>query len=159
MRRPPPLSASSRRPSYREGTPAVYIPLVQRHGASVPTCEVLDHEPNNVFLDADNNLPLCPEREVPGTVAPTTDVNDIYRILTTESGTLLVTLAGIPTGADYDLYLYDARGGSGQLAVSNTPGSSPEQIRLSVPAGRYYLRVVSFQYAGANTYDLQWQYE
>jgi hypothetical protein len=169
---PPPGASLTPTPSATDAD--VFIPLVLRQYAFAtpvpttptptstpqPVCEVVDHEPNNVFLDADDNLPLCQGVAVNGSVAPTTDVNDIYRILVEQTGTVVVSLSNLPVGADYDLYLYDERGGSGQIGVSNTPGSANEEIRVNVQNGRrYYIRVVSLQYAGPNTYQLRWLQE
>jgi Tol biopolymer transport system component len=118
-----------------------------------PTCSATDQEPNNFFIEANRNLPLCETTPVIGTVS-TSDIDDIYRLELNQSGIVRIELTQIPAGADYDLYLYNAE--RGEVTVSNTPGSASEIIRLNLPDGRYYVRIYSRQYSGANTYQLQW---
>ena len=124
-----------------------------RPGRVRAACEVLDHEPNNYFLEANGNLPLCEGGAVTGHVAPN-DIDDIYRMEVNTSGIVRIDLTHLPPGADYDLYLYNAD--RGEVTVANTTGSGNETIRLNIPNGRYYIRVYSRTYAGVNTYRLQW---
>jgi Tol biopolymer transport system component len=143
----------------------VFVPLVLRQLAfatpaptptPAPTCEVLDREPNNFFIEANGNLPLCEGSPVTGTVSPN-DIDDIYRVEVATSGIVRIDLTNIPNGADYDLYLYNAD--RGEVTVSNTSGSVDESIRVNLPNGRYYIRVYSRLYTGANTYQLRWARE
>jgi hypothetical protein len=143
----------------------VFVPLVLRQLAFAtpaptptlaPTCEVLDREPNNFFIEANGNLPLCEGSPVTGTVSPG-DIDDIYRIEVATSGIVRIDLTNIPSGADYDLYLYNAD--RGEVTVSNTSGSGDESVRVNLPNGRYYIRVYSRLYAEANTYQLRWVQE
>jgi hypothetical protein len=141
---------------YGFATPSPATPTPTVTATPLPTCEVLDHEPNNYFLEANGNLPLCESGTVIGTVA-SNDIDDIYRIEVVTSGIVRIDLTDLPTGADYDLYLYNAE--RGEVTVANTPGSVNEIIRINIPNGRYYLRVYSRTYAGANTYALRWVQE
>lgn len=156
----------TRTPTIPVSNGEVYIPLVLRQYAfatpmptatptntPLPTCEVLDHEPNNFFSQANANLPLCEGGTVIGSVS-TNDIDDYYRFQLDNAGTVRIDLTGIPVGADYDLYLYDASGGP--VAVSNNSGSVNETIRTQIASGRYYIRVYSLRYAQPNTYQLRW---
>jgi hypothetical protein len=149
-------------PTNNEGT--LHLPLVLKlvptplppTATPMPTCEAVDREPNNVFLDAQNNLPLCESIIVAGTL-PQNDLNDIYRIEVGANQTnLLIELTNLPVGADYDLYLYDNRGGPGQIAVANNNSSANEVIQIPVNGGRYYIRVVSDESAPPYSYQLYW---
>jgi hypothetical protein len=147
----------------------VYIPSVLRQYAFAtsvpitptptftpqPTCEVLDHEPNNLYIEADSNLSLCQGATVNGSVSRTSDVNDIYRMeVEGGGGTVQINLTNLPAGADYDLYL-DAGPGN-NLAFSTNSGSVNESITFAVTQGRYYIRVVARTDGNPNTYQLRW---
>lgn len=147
----------------------VYVPLVLQQFAFVtpppatptpmitntplPICEVVDREPNNFFSQANANLPMCEGGTVAGSVA-VNDIDDYYRLQLDSTATVRIELTGIPMGADYDLYLYDASGGP--VRVSNNSGSVNETIGTELASGRYYLRVYSLHYADPNTYQLRW---
>lgn len=120
---------------------------------TVPVCEALDREPNNFFSQANANLPLCEGGIVAGSVS-SNDIDDYYRFQLDNATTVRIDLTGIPTGADYDLYLYDASGGP--VTVSNNSGSVNETIRTQLASGRYYIRIYSLNYADPNTYQLRW---
>ena len=69
------------------------------------------------------------------------DFYDVFFFDALAAGNLNVTLSNIPSGADYDLYLYDAN----KLLVqfSRNLGNLDEQIQHSgLPPGQYYLVVV-----------------
>jgi hypothetical protein len=69
---------------------------------------------------------------------------------------LVVDLSGMPSGADYDLFLFDAT--LDEIASAPQIGSNaPEHIEYQVhTAGTYYIRVVIYQKsAAANTYLLR----
>lgn len=167
-----PLPISTNTPTRTPTQPVldgeVFVPLVLRQYAFAtpaptptptitntpsPTCEVLDHEPNNFFSQANANLPLCEGGTVAGSVS-VNDIDDYYRFQLDNAATVRIDLTGIPIGADYDLYLYDASGGP--VTVSNNNGSVNETIRTQLASGRYYIRVYSLNYANPNTYQLRW---
>jgi hypothetical protein len=147
----------------------VYIPLVLRQYAfatpppatptptpsvtPLPTCETVDHEPNNFFLDADNNLPLCENVPLSGGLS-SNDLNDIYRVELSETGTIRFDLTDMPANSNFDLYLYDSL----KAAVTSSihDGSVDENITFPLDAGRYYIRVVFGELSAPGTYQLQW---
>jgi hypothetical protein len=161
---PTPTSGASPTPTLpTNNAGTLYLPLVLKlvptqlppTATPVPTCEALDHEPNNAFLDAQNNLPLCEATNVAGSLSGTNnDLNDIYRI---EPGVGPTNLRiELTADADYDLYLYDVRQGNGLVASSTTTGTGNEVIEVTVNGGRYYIRVTSNQTTPTNTYQLRW---
>jgi hypothetical protein len=109
----------------------------------------------------------CEQAKMIGTVDPNmsifatfdsvADSYDYFKISVTDSWVpgeiLYVSLTSIPTGHDYDLYLYkgltNCRAGSA-LAYSNETGNDSEYIFWTEPAGgddggTYYIRVVRYR--------------
>ena len=69
-----------------------------------------------------------------------TDV-DYFLIQANASGSLKVTLSQIPSGANYDLELYNS---SGSLVGSSTQsGNKAESLEVNVSSGNYYLKIYS----------------
>lgn len=141
---------------YAFATPPPATPTPTATNTPLPTCEVLDHEPNNFFSQANANLPLCEGGTVTGSVS-VNDIDDYYRFQLDNIATVRIDLTGIPVGADYDLYLYDASGGP--VTVSNNSGSVNETIQTQLASGRYYIRIYSLNYADPNIYQLRWARE
>lgn len=70
--------------------------------------------------------------------------------------TLVVDLADMPAGADYDLFVFDAELADGE-ANPVVGSNAAEHVELPLRAfGRYYIRVVAYTLApGSNTYSLR----
>ena len=68
------------------------------------------------------------------------DQNDYYKFSATSGASLYLHLSSIPTGCDYDLYLYNSSGQ--QLAYSNTGQDFGEFINYTATySGTYYVLV------------------
>jgi hypothetical protein len=80
------------------------------------------------------------------------DPDDYYFVTLSAAGTLSVDLTGIPAGTDFDLLLYNSSGAA--IAESRKPGAQAEQIRRSVQAGRYYVRVHPYSGRSPAAYTL-----
>ena len=95
-------------------------------------------EPNDTFEQACG--PLAPNRIYQGDFPGEEDEWDVYYIRLKATGSVEVRLSHIPSGNDYNLYLYDEernlKGYSGEL------GNRDEHILLDpLLAGKYYLAV------------------
>ena len=78
------------------------------------------------------------------------DVSDYYWFTPSASTAVQVTLAGIPSGNDYDLYVYDYQGGYRLIVSSNQPGNGNEAVTFTPQVGRkYYVRV--YPYSGSSS--------
>lgn len=84
------------------------------------------------------------------------DQNDYYWFEMTSPHTIEVWLQQIPSGHDYNLYLYDSTG-LVLLGYSANPNNQDEYILTGVlPAGRYYIRVYAVQgYSATEPYVLR----
>lgn len=82
--------------------------------------------------------------------------DDWLYVNATAGKTLAVDLTDMPTGADYDLFVFDAelKDGAANPVVG---GNGPEHVEIALRAtGKYYIRVVVYtRAAGANTYSLR----
>lgn len=83
--------------------------------------------------------------------------DDWFSVSVTAGKTLVVDLSGMPAGADYDLFLFDAR--LNELASHpQVGGNRPEHVEYAVRAsGTFYVRIVLYTGAasGSNTYWLR----
>jgi len=78
-----------------------------------------------------------------------TDRDDYYYFTPSTSTSVHVTLTNIPSGCDYDLYVYYYDGQYRQVAYSNRPGNANEGVTFTSVAGRkYYVRV--YRYSGSS---------
>ena len=79
-----------------------------------------------------------------GTISAAIGANgdiDYYKILTTATGSLAVSLSNLP--ADFDLYVYNASGT--QLGSSAAGSTTSESVSLSnLAAGTYYIKVIGY---------------
>ena len=72
---------------------------------------------------------------------------DYYKLTTTGSGTIAVSLSNLPK--DYDLYLYNSSGT--QVASSTNGSTTSESISYSAAAGTYYIKVIGYSSAYSTT--------
>ena len=69
-------------------------------------------------------------------------------------GLLNVTMTGLPTGYDYDLYLLNSSGSV--IASSLNGGNANENISINLSSGYYYVRVIPYiGYSPGVVYTLQ----
>ena len=85
-------------------------------------------------------------------IGSTSDV-DYFKVVTTKSGTISISLSTLP--ADYDLYLYNSSGT--QVAKSENGSTTSESISYSAAAGTYYIKVVGYsgKYSATKQYTLK----
>lgn len=118
------------------------VPLVQR--LYVPTYNAyLPLMRKGGLVDFDDNMSAA--RPLPfnfwyhGNFAQPNDFYDFYYFDLTEFSGISAQLHGIPSGSDYDLYLFD--GNKLLWGSSDNPGNSAESIQASLSPGRYYILV------------------
>jgi hypothetical protein len=145
----------------------IYLPLVDRPN---PTPTPLPPPPACADIE-DNNLPQTAKQLT--TIGQackgsfdndpnTPQGDDYYLVVLNVVKTIRIDLTSIPSQANYDLVLYDARilanPNAPYIGLSNKPGQQSEQIvYLNAAPGNYYLRVYMRQRSpvAADTYLLQ----
>ncbi len=151
----------------------LYLPLVTNPAPppviTITACN--DQEPNNIPLEAKSLDPSAGQAalhttngvQCNGSLQSDPVGEDDYYAITLQPGQVLdVQLTRIPTGADYDLYLYNAQGATiaDRVAKSNQVGTADELIVYQHPLGltplTYYLRVYQYQKSATaeNTYRI-----
>ncbi len=94
---------------------------------------------NDTFGTAQNLGNNFSEATIKGTF-PSGDQNDYYKFNATKNDNMYIHLSSIPTGCDYDFYLYDKD--YVQLAYSNTSQDFGEFFSYTAPyTGTYYVLV------------------
>ena len=93
---------------------------------------------------------------------PNPQGDDYYFVDLAAGKTITIDLTNIPTGANYDLVLYDSRVLTdpfvSPVGISNSPGQASERITVSnSAAGRYFIRVFmrTRSPSAPNAYDLR----
>jgi hypothetical protein len=115
---------------------SIYMPLVMRSfGGLVDTTE-----PNDSFAQAWG--PMANGQTYNGFFLVPGDTEDYSYFDSTSHHTLELWLTNIPSGRDYQLYLYDNDFPHNLIGYSDNNGNAPEHI-LTEPqvAGKYYVRV------------------
>ena len=105
-----------------------------------PELERDEFEPNNSFDEAAG--PLSPGEVIQGYISWEEDL-DVFFFDTNTSAAVSVSLTNIPSGLDYDVYVYS---GSQVAAKSESEGDADEFVEFR-PAGpgRFYVAVRGFQ--------------
>jgi hypothetical protein len=109
--------------------------------APAPAC-VTAFEPNETLATA---LAIVSSASNSAAISSATDI-DYYKITTTASSNIVYTLS-VPTGVDYDLYVYNSAGT--QLGSSLTTTATETVTLNTQAAGTYYVKVIG--YLGANS--------
>jgi predicted RNA-binding protein with TRAM domain len=113
----------------------------------------LDRFESNDSLAAARNLGAAGDRTFPDLNIHSGADNDYYRITTTGSGDLTVSLAFTHAFGDVDMQLLDA--GGAVLGASSSTGNSESITRVGVAAGQVYIvRVYGFAGASNPDYDM-----
>jgi hypothetical protein len=133
----------------------LYLPVVLRGQPGF--CLAREQEPNNTSAQALVNPALCAGIAIEGVLAEEGDQRDIYRLEVEQPGPLVVRLASIPPGTNYDLYLYDNQSEL-PFAASTRPGNEPEQVEFSAQPGTYFASVVANSGRSDSPYTIQWQW-
>ncbi len=107
-------------------------------------------EPNDTMANANA---ISSGSTVKGKISTSSDV-DFYKMPIMYSGTRVITLSDIPSGCDYDLYLYDAKGNL--ISYSRASGNKDESITKSMEVQeQYYICVKnSSGYSSSSDYTL-----
>ena len=100
-----------------------------------------EEEPNNLFSEA--NGPLQVARDYFGGFPDDGDKEDRYYFELDAAGSATITLRDIPEGTDYDIYLYPEEWSKGEIATSREFDNRPEEIKIALDAGKYYIRVLA----------------
>ncbi len=101
------------------------------------------YEPNDAPEQAYG--PLVSGQVYRGYIWDAKDLSDYYWLTPSASAAVRVALTNIPSGNDYDLYVYDYQGGYRLIASSNQSGNTNETVTFTPQAGRkYYVRVYSY---------------
>ncbi|OQA17357.1 MAG: hypothetical protein BWY63_02425 [Chloroflexi bacterium ADurb.Bin360] len=120
----------------------VYLPLTLRSWVWWYANDL--YEPNNTPAEAWG--PLVSGQSIQAYIWDATDSNDYYHFTPITTGNVVVRLSNIPSGVDYDLYVYWHNGSVYELVkYSNEAGSTPEQASFVGQAGRqYFVRVYPY---------------
>lgn len=107
-------------------------------------------EPNDTMANANA---ISSGSTIKGKISTSSDV-DFYKMPIMYSGTRVITLSDIPSGCDYDLYLYDAKGNL--ISYSRASGNKDESITKSMEVQeQYYICVKnSSGYSSSSDYTL-----
>lgn len=110
---------------------------------------VNETEPNDTMANASS---LRPGDTVTGKITTYSDV-DYYMVQIIASGNRNISLSTIPSGCNYNLYLYDYRGTL--LSSSTASGNADENISRILDVGTYYVCVKSSSgYSASSNYTL-----
>jgi hypothetical protein len=124
----------------------VYIPLVLRNW--VWWYQYDPYEPNDT---PPGYGPLTSGQVITAYIWDSTDRDDYYWFQPSSSSTASISLTSIPSGCDFDLYVYIYSAGGYQLvAWSNKTGNVDESVSFSVTGNtKYYIRV--YPYRGSSS--------
>jgi len=126
---------------YRKYLPAVTLKWLWWYQYDV-------YEPNDTPEQAYG--PLVSGQVYRGYIWDAKDLSDYYWFTPSASAAVRVALTNMPSGNDYDLYVYDYQGGYRLIASSNQSGNTNETVTLTPQAGRkYYVRV--YPYSGSSS--------
>jgi len=109
------------------------------------------YEPNGTMSSA---YRVISDEDYYGYVDPSGDIDYFYiDIVPALSGKLNIYLGSIPSGRDYDLYLYSS---TGTLLASSTNASNADELisRTGTTPGKYYMKVIgkSGSYHSSDSY-------
>lgn len=120
----------------------VFIPLTSRNWAAWYQRDLNEPNDTRAQAEAQDNLSY-------GTYEAyiwQEDDNDYYVFQPQDSGRIRVQLDYIPSGADYDLYIYDKPTGSDYVTRSANYGNASEEVEFDATNGtKYYIRVYPYQ--------------
>ena len=131
----------------------VFLPLLLKAGGG---CTADQYEPNNTWDDA---YPLTGNTTLSANFCESSN-RDLYKFTLESLGTsIVVNLTGIPSGCDYDLYLYHDSDPNNSVAKSQGTGNSNEHISYSpTQTGLYEVQVYAYgkgALASTQSYQLQ----
>ncbi len=116
----------------------VYIPLAMRNWVWWYQYDI--YEPNDTPAQAYG--PLTSGQTYQAYIWDETDQDDYYHFTPSTGAGVSISLTNIPSGCDYDLYVYYYDGQYRQVAYSNRGGNADEGVTFAPVAGRkYYVRV------------------
>lgn len=144
----------------------VFLPIIaKRYYAPCPDpigdpCGSQDpYEPNNAYCSTKTSLMSGVSIQAP--LCSITDTNDYYYIDVMAAGNLEIWLTDLPTGTDYDLYLYYEAAPTEHVTRSVNYGPDDEYIGYDVSAdklGRYYIRAYAYSGWSSDPYTLLTSY-
>jgi hypothetical protein len=136
----------------------IYVPVVINPVPPPVLTACNDQEPNNIGAEAQPLDPSSGQANLHtsgvlchGSLQSDPEGEDDYYVITLNPGEVLdVQLTQIPTGADYDLYLYNAQGATtaDRVTKSNQVGGLDEHFSWQHPGSTpltYYLRIYQYR--------------
>jgi len=113
------------------------------------------YEPNNIPEQAYG--PLIPKIKYKSYIWSEEDTDDYYYIVV-DKDTITIKLTDIPSGTDYDLYLYDSN--RSLVDISRNLGNRNEKIIYNpIRTGKYYIRVNAYKgFDSEHSYSLTAQF-
>jgi hypothetical protein len=140
---------------------SVYLPLILKGGGE-PQCGPDSYESNNWCEEAYGPLTSGPiyQSWISNCDLDTYKKSDYFYIVISTLNTVNIYLTDIPSGTNYDLYLYsDPDDDPDHWAARSISTGSSETISYSPQAtGRYYIRVYSYRGSSTSPYSLQVTY-
>jgi hypothetical protein len=141
---------------------SVYLPLILKGGGG-PQCGPDNYEPNDSCAQAYG--PLASDQIYESWISncdlDTYKKSDYFYVVISTLNTINISLTNIPSGTDYDLYLYrNPEDDPDHWAARSIRTGSWETISYDPPAtGRYYIRVYSYSGSSTSPYSLQVTYD
>jgi hypothetical protein len=105
-----------------------YMPLIFKQDMAT--------QRNSTFATAQ---PLSLNQTINSEFVDANDFADVFYVNIPFHRSISVNLQKIPSGANYDLYVYDDN--KGLLGLSSQPGNNNESLNLNVAPGRIYIVV------------------
>lgn len=116
--------------------------------SAVLAAEVYESESNNDFSTANT---IAVGNTLNGRISSATDT-DMFKVQLSSKLNANILLSNIPSGCDYDLYLYDSN--KNQIGVSKKGSTSNENISTALTPGTYYIKVISYAGSSSSYYKL-----
>jgi len=134
----------------------IYLPLVMKGYCS---CGPDNYEPNDSFAQAYGPLTSGQTYQSYISCCDVASRRDYFYIDISTTKAINIDLTNIPTGVDYDLYLYNSA--QRRVGQSQNNGNLPDHISYDpTSAGRYYILVFSpFYHYSASPYSLRVTYD
>lgn len=133
----------------------VYLPIANKPSPPPPVVNCPDTEPNN---DAPQAKAITVLGQ-PCVGSFQTDNDDWYKVTVNAGKQLVIDVTGLPSGADYDLYLFDQSYLTGNrqfVAKSDATGTVNERIVYSVTKTQtFFIRTFGYKLVADKAYRLQ----
>ncbi|ADL49929.1 pre-peptidase C-terminal domain-containing protein [Clostridium cellulovorans] len=116
--------------------------------APYPDGGLYEREPNDSSSTA---YPIEVGNSIKGQITSTSD-NDLFKFQTYSTESLKIGLSDVPDDCNFDLYLYDSN--MNRIDSSTNGFGTVESIYKSLPAGTYYIKIISTLRSSTEYYNL-----